>query len=105
VAERIELLDGSGNPLKPRRFFSESQVRLLQRKELIRVPTGRSEWKSVRSKGAIANVNAALRMGMKDRIPVADDDRTTVEDIGGVRHKWPSGLHPYSPENRRGSSD
>jgi hypothetical protein len=44
-------------------------------------------------------------MGMKDRIPVADDDRTTVEDIGGVRHKWPSGLHPYSPENRRGSSD
>ena len=98
----VHLVDRIGNPL---RILKEAEWRCLhERGGLIELKfnrRGKLLHVKLQNGVAFAHITAALRIGMKDRIPVAVDSRT-VEIEPGMRTTFRfTRIRAWSPEMRR----
>ena len=97
----VHLVDRIGNPL---RTLTEAEWRCLHERggmiELKFTRRGRLLYVILQNGIALATINAALRVGMRDRLPIAADSRT-IEIEPGMRTTFRFvRIKAWSPEER-----
>ena len=93
--EKVELLDGNLQQLRPQRWLSPWQVDRLLSRGLVQQVGNKSEYSQVFFRGSLAAINAALRAGVRKSVPRAEDCTTTCDGENGTKHKWPMKWHPW----------